>query len=377
MESKPKQVTLKHLLINEKRYIGLQFYSDKVIEALVKQLPSAKWSKEFSMAYIPNKPGNLEKIFHLFRGVAWVNLNSFSQDYRRKGDNSPLDIEFYRKRKLPIGYRSCPEEYFKKLENCKYSLNTAKAYIYHFERLINYYKNKEFIAISEMDIRKYVNLLCGNSNFSKSYINQAINSIKFYYEVVLGMPNRFYSIDRPRKNRSLPKVISKESVLKMIRINDNIKHKCIVSLLYSAGLRRQELIDLKITDIDNERMVILVRNAKGNKDRYTLLSEKLLLDLRVYYKIYRPKEFLFEGRYGGKYSTTSIAAIVERSAKKAGLNKKVTPHILRHSFATHLLEAGTDLRYIQSILGHSSSKTTEIYTHVATNVFKKIKNPLD
>jgi integrase/recombinase XerD len=124
-------------------------------------------------------------------------------------------------------------------------------------------------------------------------------------------------------------------------------------------------------------MVILVRNAKGNKDRYTLLSEKLLIDLRVYYKLYHPREFLFEGQYGGKYSATSIAAIVKKAAKRAGIKQKVTPHTLRHSFATHLLEAGTDLRYIQSILGHSSSKTTEIYTHVATNVFKKIKNPLD
>jgi integrase/recombinase XerD len=191
------------------------------------------------------------------------------------------------------------------------------------------------------------------------------------------MPNRFYEVERPIKKETLPKVISKESVLAMIDTSHNIKHKCIISLLYSAGLRRSELIDLKIEDIDSQRMTIMVKQGKGKKDRLTLLSQRLLLDLRQYFLEYRPKTYLFESPNGGQYSGTSVGKIIDYAAKSAKIKQKVTPHMLRHSFATHLLETGTDLRYIQALLGHSSSTTTEIYTHVATNNLSKIKNPLD
>ena len=148
-------------------------------------------------------------------------------------------------------------------------------------------------------------------------------------------------------------------------------------LLYSAGLRRSELINLKIPDIDSKRMLIRVEDAKGNKDRYSLLSNTVLQDLRRYYLQYKPQEYLFEGPHNEKYSSTSIASIIKNSAEKAGIRKNVTPHMLRHSFATHLLENGTDLRNIQALLGHNSLKTTEIYTHVAASSFNKIKNLLD
>ena len=163
----------------------------------------------------------------------------------------------------------------------------------------------------------------------------------------------------------------------MIKCTYNIKHRCILCLLYSAGLRRGELLNLKVTDIDSKRMLIRVDGGKGRKDRFTLLGETMLQDLRRYFVKYRPNEYLFEGAMGGKYSAKSVATIVKRAAEYAGIRKRVTPHILRHSFATHLLEQGTDLRYIQSLLGHNSSRTTEIHTHVAVNNFKNIKNPLD
>ncbi|MEQ8240916.1 MAG: tyrosine-type recombinase/integrase [Cyclobacteriaceae bacterium] len=203
------------------------------------------------------------------------------------------------------------------------------------------------------------------------------NGVKFYYEVVLGMPNRFYSVERPFKKESLPKVISKESVIKMIDVCPNIKHRCIVALLYSSGLRRAELLNLKISDIDSERMTIRVTQGKGKKDRISILSKRLLEDLRNYYRAWRPKEYLFEGQEGGQYSATSVAKIIDRAAKKAKITQKVTPHMLRHSFATHLLEAGTDLRSIQTLLGHSSSRTTEVYTHIAVTGLSRIQNPLD
>ena len=373
---KGRSITLKHLLIKEKRYIGLQFNTDKVIHALVKQLPDVKWSNSFNMAYILNTQNNLDQIFKIFNGVVWVNCNHFFDKSTVKETNEPIDITWFRKRQLPTNYRVCPDSYLDKLELRKYANNTVKTYVTSFETFINYYISKDLVAINESDVRKYI-LKLVQLDKSNSYINSAINSIKFYYESVLGMPNRFYEIERPRKEKKLPKVLSKEDVLSVIANTNNLKHKCIVSLLYSSGIRRNELVNLKITDIDSKRMLIRIEAAKGNKDRYTLLSHSLLEDLREYYKQYKPEKYIVEGMYGKQYSGQSIGKIVVNAAEKAGIKISVTPHMLRHSFATHLLEAGVDLRQIQVLLGHSSSKTTEIYTHVATTTFKKIKNPLD
>ena len=163
----------------------------------------------------------------------------------------------------------------------------------------------------------------------------------------------------------------------MIQCTENIKHRCILSLLYSAGLRRQELLNLQITDIDSERMVIRVQQAKGKKDRYTLLSQTLLNELRHYYKQWQPQRYLFEGMRGEQYAAGSVRLVVKQAAARARILRDVTPHMLRHSFATHLLEAGTDIRYIQTLLGHSSTKTTEIYTQVSLVNIRSIKNPLD
>lgn len=376
MEQKTLQVNLKHLLINSKKKIGIQFYPNKVLQALVKELPNPKWSNEFSMVYLPNNKESLDAIFKKFNGVAWVNTSHFFTNRPVNTHGEKIDVNWFRKRTIKPNYRVCPEEYLQKLELKKYANNTVKTYIICFEAFINHYKNYELLEINEELIRKYLQKLVQEGK-SNSYVNQAVNSIKFYYEIVLGMPNRFYSIERPRSENKLPKVISKEEVLALIHANKNMKHKCIVSLLYSAGLRRSELLNLKVTDIDSKRMLIRVEGAKGNKDRMTILSERLLEDLRVYFKEYKPKKWLFEGVKGSQYAPTSVVKIIKSSCLKAGIKRHVTPHMLRHSFATHLLENGTDLRYIQTILGHNSSKTTEIYTHVATNAFENIKNPLD
>ena len=371
-----KNITLKHLFIDNYKYIGLKFYADKVINSLIKELPDLSWSEEFNMYYIPNNNNNLDAVFKLFRGVAWVNGQYFFQDSRSKQLTETKDVEWFRKRKRPKEFKTCPENYLQKLELKRYANNTIKTYINCFESFINYFETEDLESLNENDVRDYITNLIREKR-SNSYINQAINSIKFYYELVLGMPNRFYAIERPRKDKKLPIVLSKEHILKLIENTNNIKHRCIVSLLYSAGLRRSELINLKISDIDSSRMLILVRNAKGNKDRYTLLSKTILEDLRLYFKQWKPSVYLFESPKRDKYSANSVGKIVSEAAHKAGLKGRVSPHILRHSFATHLLEAGTDLRYIQLLLGHNSTKTTEIYTHVATNSFNSIKNPLD
>lgn len=371
-----KYMTLKHLLIGEIKQIGLQFHSDNFIERLVKTLPGITWSDAYSMYYIPNRKENLNLIFSTFKGIAWVNSNHFFSNKPINASNEKPDISWYRNREIKQGVRTCPEEYLLKLELKRYSTSTVKTYVYFFETFLNLYPETDLQSFDENDIREFLQKLVQEGK-SNSYINQAVNAIKFYFEVVLGMPNRFYSIERPRKEKKLPTVISKKDVSNMINSISNLKHKCIVSLLYASGLRLNELLNLKIKDIDSSRMIIFVRAGKGNRDRYTILGESILTDLREYYKIYEPKDYLFEGASGGKYTHTSVQMTVKRAAKNARILKKVTPHTLRHSFATHLLENGTDLRYIQSLLGHSSSTTTEIYTHVAVNTFDSIKSPLD
>lgn len=369
-------IHLYHLADGDQKMIGLKFYSDKVLSALVNQLPGISWSETNHMFWIPNKKAILDQIFSTFRGVAWINTNSFFKSKTVNNFNPELNLKKYRERTASSGYRFCPPSYIDKLELKKYAFNTAKSYISHFERFINHYKNRSLEEINENDIREYLKHLVSEGS-SDSYLNQSINSIKFYYEIVCGMPNRFYHLERPRKRETLPKVLSKEEIRALINATRNIKHRCIVSLLYSAGLRRGELIKLKISDIDSKRMTIRVEQSKGNKDRYTLLSKRVLNDLRNYYSMWKPKKYLFEGINGMPYSCTSVRKIIHRAARDCGIKTRVTPHMLRHSFATHLLENGTSLRHIQVLLGHKSSKTTEIYTYVATSHFGEIKNPLD
>ncbi|WP_052467088.1 site-specific tyrosine recombinase/integron integrase [Psychroserpens damuponensis] len=368
-------ITLKHLLINQKKCIGLQFQTNKVIQALINSLPNISWSKELGVFYVSNNKNNLDLIYKTFHGVAWVNGNYFFSDKIINTDNPELNLDRYRKRKPKKNFKSCPEEYLLKLELKRYSDNTVRNYVSCFETFINYFYDRDPISLNEVDVRKYLQKLIQEGK-SNSYVNLAINSIKFFYEIVHGMPNRFYSIERPRKEKKLPEVLSKEEIIKIINSTNNNKHKCIVGLLYSSGLRRGELLSLKVTDIDSKRMVVKINNAKGNKDRISILSPNILTDLQLYYKEYRPKEYLFEGQNGSKYSATSVLKIISAAAKKAGVLKKVTPHMLRHSFATHLLENGTDIRHIQLLLGHSTTKTTEIYTHVANRSFMDIKDLL-
>ena len=364
-------ITLKHLLINGEKKIGLQYKANQTTQNLVKALPNIAWSDSFNMPYLPNTEENLTLIFNHFRGIVWVSSNHF---LNRKAGPVKNRKSFVWPHKQPPP--NCPMEYVQKLETMFYTYNTATTYISCFQAFTKHFTGRAYLAITEQDIDEYLQTLVHQGK-SQSSVNQAINAIKFYYEVVLKMPNRFYAIDRPRPQQKLPDVISRKEVIDLINQTSNIKHRCIASLLYSAGLRRDELLNLTIRDIDSKRMRIIVRNAKGNKDRLTLLSNNLLKDLREYYRQWRPKQYLFESPSGGRYSGSSVVNIVKRAGKKAGIKTKVTPHTLRHCFATHLLEDGVDLRYIQALLGHKSSRTTERYTHVATTSYNQIKSPLD
>lgn len=274
-------------------------------------------------------------------------------------------------------YRSCPEEFIAKLKELRYSEQTIKSYRMNFEEFINYYHKFEIGKIDEKMIVAYLRYLVSERKVSVSAQNQAINAIKFFYERIMGGQRKVYYIDRPRREKTLPSVLSQEEVISILKSIENIKHKAIIMTIYSSGLRISEAINLKIKDIDSKRMQIRVEQGKGKKDRYTLLSSKTLELLREYFKAYNPKLWLFEGQTGEQYASRSIQNILKRAVSKTSIKKHVTVHTLRHSFATHLLENGTDLRYIQNLLGHDSSKTTEIYTHITNKGFDQIKSPLD
>jgi integrase/recombinase XerD len=275
-----------------------------------------------------------------------------------------------------------PVEYLKKLEEKRYSPNTIKTYTYLFAEFINYFPDRELDSLEEKEIMEFSHYLAAIRKVSESHQNSAINAIKFYFEKVKSGPRKFYPIDRPIREKKLPEVCSEEEIVDIFKNTDNLKHKAILMTTYSAGLRVGEVVNLKISHIDSSRMVIRVEKGKGKKDRYSLLSVKTLKILRDYFKVYHPNEYLFEGQGSTKenpipYSERSIQAIVKKAARKAGIKKDIRAHTLRHSFATHLLEQGVDLRYIQELLGHASSKTTEVYTHVTSKGFGNLKSPLD
>ena len=279
-------------------------------------------------------------------------------------------------RKDDPNFRPCPEEMVEKLKTKRYSESTISQYCSIFEDFINYHRKVALESLGTKEIKEYIGYLVQKRNISASYQNQAVNAIKFYYEKVLGGPRRYIELDRPKPERKLPDVLSKEEIKSMISTIRNYKQKCAVLLLYSAGLRRGELLRLQVSDIDPKTMRIHVRAAKGKKDRYAQLSVTMWEMLQEYIKLYEPANYLFEG-VNEKYSGTSIGVVVKKAANEAGIKKKVTPHTLRHSYATHLLEAGTDTRFIQVLLGHESSRTTEIYTHITQRGLENVKNPLD
>ncbi len=226
-------------------------------------------------------------------------------------------------------------------------------------------------------IEGFIYLLITKYNISEQKQNLLINAIKCYYEHALGMPREYYTITRPKKSRNLPNVLSVEEVRLLLNHPKNIKHEAILHIMYAAGVRIGEVLRLRIKDIRSDDGYIFVKDSKGKKDRHTMLSPILLALLREYYKKHRPSYWLFEGQDGGQYSQKSIQNIYRKAVRETGGNPWSSPHTLRHCFATHLMQQGVNIRYIQSALGHASSKTTEVYTRILGINNKTLKSPLD
>lgn len=367
----PRKIALDEVLLIKTKSARLKivFVNNLALAKLIKSLPYHSWNSSGKWWSVPFAEKYLSEIKAIIFDQRLKLLYEEEEgDTEKKGRRSALDIPNYRK---------CPDEFILKIKELRYANSTLKTYKTAFEEFINYYNEIAIEDLNETMITDFLRYLVLERKVSTSYQNQAINSIKFYFEKVLRRDRGVYYIDRPKKEKTLPNVLSEDEVKRLFSVITNLKHKCILMLAYSSGLRVSEVVNVKVTDIDSKRMQIRISQAKGKKDRYTLLSPKYLVFLRKYFKEYRPKDWLFEGADRGKYSVRSVQAIMKEAVKRAGITKKVTAHTLRHSFATHLLERGTDLRYIQSLLGHESTKTTEIYTHITTKGFDQIRSPLD
>ena len=344
-------------------------FNFKLLET-IKKIPYNSWDGKNKWWSIPYSD--------TFKYLIFQKITELELTYNYKEEEIELPNTHKRISAIDIpNYKQCPDEFILKLKELRYSSSTEKTYKNALEDYLNFHHSIEIDKLNEGHIQSFLRHLVMERNVSTSYQNQAINAVKFYYERVLGGQRKTYFIDRPKKEKTLPVVLSEEEIILILRSVSNLKHKAILIIIYSAGLRISECINLKIKDIDSNRMQIRIQQSKGKKDRYSLLSMKTLTVLREYFKEYKPKEYLFEGQKGGIYSVRSIQNIFRDTIEKAKITKKVSVHSLRHSFATHLLENGTNLRYIQSLLGHANSKTTEVYTHVTTKGFEQLKSPLD
>lgn len=374
-----KELIIEHIIHKESPRVFLRFEKDAEAGNLVRNLLNGKWSATQCAWHIAYEERAFEKVCDIF---SKYNVRVFKKnEYRdcmsipqQKHDPKivaglpPLSIEAQEKLK----------EFELWMKTRRYSDNTISSYTDGLKQFLRFYSHKAICEISNDDLLTFNNDYILANKFSASYQNQVINGVKLFFRIVELKIMRPELIYRPKSPKLLPNVLSKEEVKAILNTLSNIKHKAMLSLIYSCGLRRSELLHLKLTDIDSKRGLVIVRQSKGRKDRVAPLSDKILELLRNYYNAYKPNYWLFEGQdKKSQYDEASLNAVLKLALEKSGIQKPVSLHWLRHSYATHLLENGTDLRYIQEILGHSSSRTTEIYTHVSNKNIQRIISPFD
>jgi integrase/recombinase XerD len=333
----------------EKR-IAVYFEKNAELIARIKQLEGARWSQSLVAWHLPDTEENRER-FNI----------------------APLSYS------LPSYEGIAQIEKFKQfIRSKRYSESTVATYSDALKSFLVFYRKKPTAEITNEDVIIYNNEYILKNNLSASFQNQIVNALKLFFRTVQNKVIVVDAIHRPKRSKLLPNVLSKQEIKLILNAHSNIKHKTMLSLIYSCGLRRSELLHLKPADIDSKRGIVIIRQSKGKKDRIAPLSPKILEMLREYYIGYKPKTWLFEGqKENTKYDERSLSNVLKQALTKSNISKPVSLHWLRHSYATHLLESGTDLRYIQELLGHSSSKTTEIYTHVSTKSLQQIKSPFD
>lgn len=361
--------------------LWLSFPHDHELTSIAKKL-DAQWSQTRQCWYIANTPANLKQVFRQFKGKAWVNASKVfekeQQQQHKSSNRSKLLKSKASLQTLPATSQAKIKQFEYWMKDKRYASSTITTYLDALRTFFRFFHDEAFDKISKDHIIRFNNEFVLANGYSSAYQSQVINALKLFYSTIEEKTIDIESIERPRKPRKLPNVLSKDEVKRILVAPQNVKHKAMLSLIYACGLRRSELLNLTITDIDSQRKLLIIRQSKGRKDRVAPISDKLIDLLRSYYRTYQPKTWLFEGQQTGhQYSAKSLENVLKKSVRKAGIKRPVTLHWLRHSFATHLLENGTDTRYIQEILGHKSSKTTEIYTHVSTQNLRNIKSPFD
>lgn len=353
----------------------------ELIAILKSNFKGVKWIPEKTRWELPYHNKLKSEFFTAFKGKAWIDYSQLIKEQKEIKKDLPAGKAGKPKTELdPLtDYHQDKINSFRIwLENKRYSPNTIKTYTDTLGVFFKYHHKKAISELKNEDVVDFNNNYIIKNNFSFSYQNQFVNALKLFFGKI---EKRIIDTDlilRPRGEKKLPNVLSKEEVKAILESLQNAKHKVMLSLIYACGLRRGELLKLKPQDILSDRKLLHIKQSKGKKDRIVPLSDKLLEMLREYYKTYKPKIWLFEGQNEGEpYSEKSLESVLKQAVIKAKIRKPVTLHWLRHSYATHLLESGTDLRYIQELLGHKSSKTTEIYTHVSTQSIQQIKSPFD
>lgn len=362
-------VILKRTIHRNKEVLSISFEKNAVLEQIVRLLPYIQWSQTRKFWYLYYSNANKIIVLEKFGNVAYIDtspIRHFEEKRRYNMDKIMLSDVIIEK----------IERFKKWLETKRYSESTVTTYSNLIVFFCKYLVKRNCSELTPMIVSRFNYEFIVQPKKSISYQNQAINAIKLYFEYS-GVSVEIGEIERPKGEKKLPVILSMEEVTRLINSAYNLRHKTLLSLIYSGGFRLSEALNLKLEDIDSDRMLIHIKSAKGRKDRYTLLSKKALLIMREYYRVYTPKVYLFESPNGEQYSPRAVQSVVKIAAFRAGITKHISPHSLRHSFATHLLENGTDLRYIQNLLGHNSPKTTMIYTHVSDIAVQKILNPFD
>ena len=336
---------------NQSRLMLIFPYNEEVTRG-IRQISGRTWSKTLSAWHVPDTPHAIKRLKDL--------------GFKVEAPGDSLEHIRFENREAFIRFT----EY---LQWKRLSKNTQTTYSEAIKKFLIYYSDYNAEEITNRQIDSYMNNLI-QIGYSASAQNIFVSALKQFYNRINNRNLDFLKVERPKRNKPLPKVIAKQDVERMLSIIINLKHQMALLIIYSLGLRRSELLDLRLTDINSKRMVIIIRNAKGNKDRLVPLSDKLLERIKSYYWKYKPKEYLIEGvKPGTPYTASSLAKIFHLYMNKVCRNNNYTLHCLRHSCATHLLDAGTDIRYIQELLGHRSTRTTEIYTHVSIRTLRNLK----
>lgn len=374
-------ITLAPIVHRNTKQIRIAFKYDAAIKEYVKKFQGVKWSQTKKTFYVNYSPSVLRELFtYLNQKNYYVDYSALKKTANLK-DRTISKIHKYNSkeiyRKLPQRLKTMLKGYTSYLRGKRLSKSTVSTYGHFVLRYLDHAQKIEPELWNKRTIELFMENVIAKENYSISSHRQCISAIK-HFTVFCNLEGfDATSFERPKKSKFLPVVLSKEEVIDLIQTTKNLKHRAIIGLLYSGGLRIGELLNIKLKDIDIDRSQIHVKNSKGRKDRTVIMSEVIKPLLLNYINTYKPSFYFIEGQTGNKYSASSVRSFIKKASKVAGIGKFVTPHTLRHSYATHMLENGVDIRYIQELLGHSKPETTMIYTHVAKKDLMQIRNPLD